>query len=174
LTSSLVSSTVTGSVFHGRYYPPFNLLTVCCSAAPAAVSDDKQQLLQEALAASRLLVAMPALADPLAVTAEETSLSNAFVCQPQQRNMHGRIFGGFLMRWVCTQSFQISNMLTAAALQCNQPHTGSVDIDQVKASVPVPAAAAVCTQSSRTATCSRLRLCSCVQEVAAPWQKGMQ
>jgi acyl-coenzyme A thioesterase 9 len=25
-------------------------------------------------------------------------LSNTFVCQPQQRNMHGRIFGGFLMR----------------------------------------------------------------------------
>ncbi|WIA23382.1 hypothetical protein OEZ85_000142 [Tetradesmus obliquus] len=41
---------------------------------------------------------MPALADPSALTAEETSLSNAFVCQPQQRNMHGRIFGGFLMR----------------------------------------------------------------------------
>ncbi|KAF6250835.1 HotDog domain-containing protein [Scenedesmus sp. NREL 46B-D3] len=59
---------------------------------------DKQQLLQEALAASRLLVDMPALADPLALAAAETSLSNAFVCQPQQRNMHGRIFGGFLMR----------------------------------------------------------------------------
>lgn len=28
----------------------------------------------------------------------ETSLSNTFVAQPQQRNMHGRIFGGFLMR----------------------------------------------------------------------------
>lgn len=30
--------------------------------------------------------------------AAATSLSNTFVCQPQQRNMHGRIFGGFLMR----------------------------------------------------------------------------
>jgi len=35
---------------------------------------------------------------PASVIAEETSLSNTFVCQPQQRNMHGRIFGGFLMR----------------------------------------------------------------------------
>lgn len=32
------------------------------------------------------------------VAADETSLSNTFVCQPQQRNMQGRIFGGFLMR----------------------------------------------------------------------------
>jgi acyl-coenzyme A thioesterase 9 len=70
------------------------LLLVSCPA----VSSEKQQILQEALAASQLLVDMPALADPLAIAAEETSLSNAFVCQPQQRNMHGRIFGGFLMR----------------------------------------------------------------------------
>lgn len=62
------------------------------------LSAEQQQLLQEALSASRLLLDMPALADPSALTAEETSLSNAFVCQPQQRNMHGRIFGGFLMR----------------------------------------------------------------------------
>jgi hypothetical protein len=95
-------------ILHTLVQPQLILCDDCCSgaaaAAPAAVSDDKQQLLQEALAASRLLVDMPALADPLAVTAEETSLSNAFVCQPQQRNMHGRIFGGFLMRWVCTFS----------------------------------------------------------------------
>jgi acyl-coenzyme A thioesterase 9 len=32
---------------------------------------------------------------------DDTSLENTFTCQPQQRNMHGRIFGGFLMRWVC-------------------------------------------------------------------------
>lgn len=28
----------------------------------------------------------------------ETSLENTFTCQPQQRNIHGRVFGGFLMR----------------------------------------------------------------------------
>lgn len=28
----------------------------------------------------------------------QTRLSNAFICQPQHRNMHGRVFGGFLMR----------------------------------------------------------------------------
>ena len=31
---------------------------------------------------------------------DDTSLSNTFTCQPEERNMHGRIFGGFLMRWV--------------------------------------------------------------------------
>lgn len=30
----------------------------------------------------------------------QTALSNTFICQPQQRNMHGRMFGGFLMRRV--------------------------------------------------------------------------
>jgi len=29
---------------------------------------------------------------------EETLMENTFTCQPQQRNMHGRVFGGFLMR----------------------------------------------------------------------------
>ena len=27
-----------------------------------------------------------------------TKLHNTFTCQPQQHNMHGRVFGGFLMR----------------------------------------------------------------------------
>jgi acyl-coenzyme A thioesterase 9 len=41
---------------------------------------------------------MPALADPGVVLIRHTNLENAIICQPQQRNMHGRIFGGFLMR----------------------------------------------------------------------------
>ncbi len=28
----------------------------------------------------------------------QTSLQNTFTCQPQQRNPHGRVFGGFLLR----------------------------------------------------------------------------
>jgi len=28
---------------------------------------------------------------------KDTRLENALICQPQQRNLHGRIFGGFLM-----------------------------------------------------------------------------
>ena len=42
---------------------------------------------------------MPAgLTDGSAVLMDSTRLSNTFTCQPQNRNMHGRIFGGFLMR----------------------------------------------------------------------------
>lgn len=45
---------------------------------------------------------------------DELSLENTFTCQPQQRNMHGRIFGGFLMRWAC--------MLVPAALPGRVAH----------------------------------------------------
>ena len=38
------------------------------------------------------------LTDGGAVLMDSTRLSNTFTCQPQNRNMHGRIFGGFLMR----------------------------------------------------------------------------
>jgi hypothetical protein len=44
---------------------------------------------------------MPALAPAQPLPMSATRLENTFTCQPQQRNMHGRIFGGFLMRWGC-------------------------------------------------------------------------
>lgn len=53
------------------------------------------------LAEHRRYKELPALvaASPGAVVPQPaTSLQNTFVCQPQQRNTHGRIFGGFLMR----------------------------------------------------------------------------
>ncbi|XP_048446999.1 acyl-coenzyme A thioesterase 2, chloroplastic-like [Pyrus x bretschneideri] len=40
---------------------------------------------------------MPALADRDNILLRYTRLGNSLICQPQQRNMHGRIFGGFLM-----------------------------------------------------------------------------
>ena len=43
---------------------------------------------------------LPALARGDAVLMQHTKLQNTFTCQPQQRNMHGRVFGGFLMRCV--------------------------------------------------------------------------
>lgn len=44
------------------------------------------------------LLRMPSLADPGTVLMNQTSQSNAMVAQPQARNLHDRIFGGFLMR----------------------------------------------------------------------------
>ncbi|KAJ6390088.1 hypothetical protein OIU77_024330 [Salix suchowensis] len=40
---------------------------------------------------------MPALADRDSILLRDTRLENSLICQPQQRNIHGRIFGGFLM-----------------------------------------------------------------------------
>ncbi|WVZ07854.1 hypothetical protein V8G54_021200 [Vigna mungo] len=53
--------------------------------------------LKALLAEGRIFCDMPALADRDSILLKDTSLENALICQPQQRNIHGRIFGGFLM-----------------------------------------------------------------------------
>ena len=67
-----------------------------------APADDKaleqQARIQELLKEARAAADLPALISGDAVLMRNTQLSNTFTCQPQQRNMHGRIFGGFLMR----------------------------------------------------------------------------
>lgn len=50
------------------------------------------------LAEGRAKIDLPALAGEGALLMRDTRLHNTFTCQPQQRNMHGRVFGGFLMR----------------------------------------------------------------------------
>ena len=60
---------------------------------------DVRQRAQKLLAEARSTVDLPALAAGDAVLMPHTSLSNTFICQPQQQNMHGRVFGGFLMRY---------------------------------------------------------------------------
>ncbi|KAL4587889.1 hypothetical protein LXL04_000765 [Taraxacum kok-saghyz] len=49
------------------------------------------------LAEGRIFCDMPALANRDAILLRDTRLENSLMCQPQQRNIHGRIFGGFLM-----------------------------------------------------------------------------
>ncbi|KAJ8568675.1 hypothetical protein K7X08_028208 [Anisodus acutangulus] len=53
--------------------------------------------LEELLAEGRIFCDMPALADRDTILLRDTHLENSLICQPQQRNIHGRIFGGFLM-----------------------------------------------------------------------------
>ncbi|XP_022758830.1 acyl-coenzyme A thioesterase 9, mitochondrial-like [Durio zibethinus] len=53
--------------------------------------------LEALLAEGRIFCDMPALADRDSILLGDTRLENALICQPQQRNIHGRIFGGFLM-----------------------------------------------------------------------------
>jgi hypothetical protein len=49
-----------------------------------------------------------------AVLMDSTRLSNTFTCQPQQRNMYGRIFGGFLMRRAYELAFATVHMFAGS------------------------------------------------------------
>ncbi|PKA59283.1 hypothetical protein AXF42_Ash001377 [Apostasia shenzhenica] len=53
--------------------------------------------LKPLLAEGRVFCDLPALADRDSILIKDTHLENSLICQPQQRNLHGRIFGGFLM-----------------------------------------------------------------------------
>ena len=56
------------------------------------------------------LLRMPSLADPNTVLMDQTTQSNAMVAQPQARNLHDRIFGGFLMRRAFELAFATAYM----------------------------------------------------------------
>ncbi|KAL8143785.1 hypothetical protein V2J09_016817 [Rumex salicifolius] len=62
-----------------------------------AYEDEQISRLQSLLAEGRIFCDMPALADRNSILLRDTRLENSMICQPQQRNIHGRIFGGFLM-----------------------------------------------------------------------------
>ncbi|KAI8537251.1 hypothetical protein RHMOL_Rhmol09G0009200 [Rhododendron molle] len=62
------------------------------------IEDGEVDRLKELLAEGRIFCDMPALADRDSILVRDTCLENSLMCQPQQRNIHGRIFGGFLMR----------------------------------------------------------------------------
>ncbi|KAI3908568.1 hypothetical protein MKW92_033920 [Papaver armeniacum] len=53
--------------------------------------------LKDLLAEGRILCNMPALANRDSILLRDTCHEYSLICQPQQRNTHGRIFGGFLM-----------------------------------------------------------------------------
>ncbi|XP_037441662.1 uncharacterized protein LOC119309863 [Triticum dicoccoides] len=53
--------------------------------------------LKTLLAEGRVFSDFPALADRDSILMKDTRLENSLICQPQQRNLYGRIFGGFLM-----------------------------------------------------------------------------
>ncbi|CAL8466765.1 g6301 [Coccomyxa elongata] len=72
------------------------------AATQAFADDDRAQAsaawVEERLAEARTRMDLPALARGDSVLMRDTRLSNIFTCQPQQKNMHGRVFGGFLSR----------------------------------------------------------------------------
>lgn len=67
------------------------------------------------LTEGRIFSDMPALADRDSILIKDTCLQNSFICQPQQRNIHGRIFGGFLMRRAFELSFSTAYAFAGAA-----------------------------------------------------------
>ncbi|PKI69780.1 hypothetical protein CRG98_009655 [Punica granatum] len=58
---------------------------------------------------------MPALADRDSILMKNTCFENSLICQPQQRNMYGRIFGGFLMRRAFELAFSTTYAFAGAA-----------------------------------------------------------
>lgn len=74
------------------------------------------------LAEGRVFCDLPALADRDSILIRDTCLENALICQPQQRNIHGRIFGGFLMQ----RAFELA-FSTAYAFVGQMPRFLEVD-----------------------------------------------
>lgn len=55
-----------------------------------------QKSLSQLVERGSAMLDMPALAHPNAVLMRQTSLENSFICQPQNVNVAGTVFGGFL------------------------------------------------------------------------------
>jgi acyl-coenzyme A thioesterase 9 len=70
---------------------------ISAEAAMVAAASDRERaaaLLKQA----QPHILMPSLSPATSMLIRDTGTSNALLCQPQQRNTAGRIFGGFLMR----------------------------------------------------------------------------
>lgn len=89
--------------------------------------------LKALLAEGRIFCDMPALADRDSILIRDTHLENSLICQPQQRNIHGRIFGGFLMH----RAFELA-FSTAYAFAGQMPCF--LEVDHVDFLRPVSAA----------------------------------
>lgn len=67
-----------------------------------------QNALSQLIDRGSAMVDMPALAHPNAVLMRQTSLENSFICQPQNVNVAGTVFGGFLSKISIFLSISIS------------------------------------------------------------------
>ncbi|GMJ08522.1 hypothetical protein like AT2G30720 [Hibiscus trionum] len=79
------------------------------------VDNRDEDRLNALLAEGRVLCDMPALADRDSILIRDTCHENSLMCQPQQRNIHGRIFGGFLMRKASELAFSNAYAFAGAA-----------------------------------------------------------
>lgn len=79
------------------------------------VDNRDEDILNALLAEGRVFCDMPALADRDSILIRDTRHENSLMCQPQQRNIHGRIFGGFLMRKASELAFSNAYAFAGAA-----------------------------------------------------------
>ncbi|XP_057781345.1 acyl-coenzyme A thioesterase 2, chloroplastic isoform X2 [Salvia miltiorrhiza] len=79
------------------------------------MNDDDMKRLDEMLSEGRIFCDMPVLADRDSILIKDTCLQNSLMCQPQQRNIHGRIFGGFLMRRALELAFATAYAFAGSA-----------------------------------------------------------
>ncbi|KAL0026597.1 hypothetical protein WJX77_009204 [Trebouxia sp. C0004] len=73
-------------------------------------TDAKQKWAEQLLGEARAMIDMPSLTSGNAMLMRDTAMQNTFVCQPQQRNIHGRVFGGFIMRRAYELAFATAYM----------------------------------------------------------------
>lgn len=102
------------------------------AAVGARWSAEQVEWAQALLARSHLKRDLPALVGASALFMPETSLETTFTTQPQQRNIHGSVFGGMLM----AQAFSLAHS-TAYVLAASRPRTLLVDEIQFKRPVLV-------------------------------------
>ncbi|KAL4433426.1 hypothetical protein ABPG77_010279 [Micractinium sp. CCAP 211/92] len=95
-----------------------------------ACSPEGELWAESLLAAAKRKADLPALAEPQQLLMDDTSLENTFTCQPQQRNVHGRVFGGFLMR----RAFELAHS-TAYLFAGSRPY--AVEVGEVTFRFPV-------------------------------------
>ncbi|KDD73141.1 hypothetical protein H632_c2492p0 [Helicosporidium sp. ATCC 50920] len=106
------------------------------SELPSPVPESDSVIDAAAATARRLLerantlATLPALCGQRALLSPATEVRSAFVCQPQQRNIHGRVFGGLLMRRAYELAF-------VAAYQYAGAVPRSLGIDEVQFKHPV-------------------------------------
>lgn len=79
------------------------------------INDRDMDKLNEMLSEGRIFCDMPALAAQDSILIKDTCLQNSLMCQPQQRNIHGRIFGGFLMRRALELAFATAYAFAGSA-----------------------------------------------------------
>ena len=77
-------------------------------ASREAFAAAKAAFVDAATREARAAMELPALAAPDAILSDATRTENMFVAQPQQQNLSGRVFGGFLLRRAFELAFATS------------------------------------------------------------------